>query len=218
MTSELEQFYTEIADSIVNLEEDKAIELANHAVEKKYTLLAVIEQGYAAGIRRVGELFDEGEYYLPEMMVAAKIMQDSLAIITPHLEKDGQRKILGTVVMATIEGDLHSIGKNIVSIMLGANGFKIYDLGADVKLDTIIAEAEAKNATIIGLSALLTTTMVGQKILVDKLKERGIREKYKVILGGAPVTEKWTAECGADGYAGSAIEAVALLKEWVKNK
>lgn len=218
MTVELEQFYTEIANSIVNLDEDKAISLANQAVEKKYALLAVIEQGYAAGIRRVGELYDEGEYYLPELMVAAKIMQDSLALITPHLEKDGQRKILGTVVIATIEGDLHSIGKNIVAIMLGANGFKVYDLGADVKLDTIIAEAEAKNATIIGLSALLTTTMVGQKILIDKLKAQGIRDKYKVILGGAPVTEKWTTECGADGYAGSAIEAVTLLKEWVAKK
>jgi corrinoid protein of di/trimethylamine methyltransferase len=215
MTAGLEQFYTEIADAIVNLEEDKAIECANQAVEKNYALLAVIEQGYAVGIRRVGELYDEGEYYLPELMMAAKIMQDSLAVITPHLEKDGQRKTLGTVVIATIEGDLHSIGKDIVGIMLGANGFKVYDLGADVKLDAIIAEAEAKNATIIGLSALLTTTMAGQKIIVEKLIEQGIRKKYKVILGGAPVTEKWTTECGADGYAGSAIEAVELLKKWV---
>ena len=209
----MENFYKNIADAIVNLEEEKAIEMANQALERNYNLLDVIENGYAEGIRQVGKLYDDGEYYLPELMVAAKIMQDSMAVLTPKLNEMEGRKVLGTVVIATVEGDIHSIGKDIVGIMLGANGFEVYDLGADVNLDKIIDEAELRNADIIGLSALLTTTMRGQKTIVDKLKEKNIRDKYKVILGGAPVTQKWTEECGADGFAGSAIEAVALVKE-----
>ena len=212
MIVDLDTFYREIADAIVNLD-DKAVEMANKAIENDLDLLTVIEKGYASGIRKVGQLFDEGEYYLPEMMIAAKIMQNSVAILTPKLKENSQRKFLGTVVMATIEGDLHSIGKDIVGIMLRANGFDVYDIGADVKVDTIIEEAEKRNANVIGVSALLTTTMQGQKTIVEKLKEKNIRDKYKVIIGGAPVTQKWTEECGADGYAGSAIEAVTLVKE-----
>jgi corrinoid protein of di/trimethylamine methyltransferase len=212
MGSDLDNFYRSIAESIVNLDE-KVIEMANQAIEQNLDLLEVIEKGYAEGIRQVGKLYDEGEYYLPEMMIAAKIMQNSISILTPKLNENSQRKFLGTVVIATIEGDLHSIGKDIVGIMLSANGFDVYDLGADVKVEAIIEEAEKRNANVIGVSALLTTTMQGQKTIVEKLKEKNIRDKYKVIIGGAPVTQKWTEECGADGYAGSAIEAVTLVKE-----
>ena len=176
MASNLEIFFQEIADSIVNLEDEKAIDLANQAIINNYDLLLVIEKGFAAGLRRVGDLFDEGEYYLPELMLGASIVQDSLKILTKHIKNDQQRAMLGTVVMATIEGDIHSIGKNIVSILLGVNGFKVYDLGADVKIDKIIEEAENCQADIIGVSALLTTTMVGQKLLIERLKERGIRK------------------------------------------
>lgn len=213
MIPKLEEFYQKIADAIVNLEESTALEAANQAISEELDLLEVIEKGYAKGIRHVGELYDEGEYYLPEIMLAAKIMQESIKILTPKLKEDNKRKTLGTVIMATIEGDLHSIGKDIVGIMLSANGFEVYDLGADVPIDKIISEAKEKNADIIGVSALLTTTMHGQKDIVDKLIEQNLRDKFKVIIGGAPVTQKWTDECGADGYAGSAIEAVALAKE-----
>jgi len=216
MASNLEIFFQEIADSIVNLEDEKAIDLANQAIINNYDLLLVIEKGFAAGLRRVGDLFDEGEYYLPELMLGASIVQDSLKILTKHIKNDQQRAMLGTVVMATIEGDIHSIGKNIVSILLGVNGFKVYDLGADVKIDKIIEEAENCQADIIGVSALLTTTMVGQKLLIERLKERGIRNKFKVILGGAPVNREWVENCQADGFASTAIEAVSILKEWMK--
>jgi len=217
MDLNVEEFCRKIADTILNLEEDLGIELANQALTNDYNLLEVIELGFGEGIRRVGVLYDEGEYYLPELMFAARIFQDSLAILSPKLKENAHRKILGTVVIATIEGDLHSIGKDIVGIMLGANGFEVYDLGADVPVDTIIAEAEKRNADIIGVSALLTTTMHGQKTVVEKLKEKNLREKIKVMIGGAPVTKIWTDECGADGYAGSAIEAVALAKKLVGN-
>lgn len=216
MVPDLEIFYREIADSVVNLEDEKAIDLANQAIMNNYDLILVIEKGYAAGLRRVGDLFDEGEYFLPELMMGASIVQDSLKILTKHIKNDQKREMLGTVVMATIEGDLHSIGKNIVSILLGVNGFRVYDLGADVKIDKIIEEAELKNADIIGVSALLTTTMKGQKLLIERLKERGIRNKYKVILGGAPVNREWAENCQADGFASTALEAVSILKKWMK--
>ncbi|MHA2288343.1 MAG: cobalamin B12-binding domain-containing protein, partial [Promethearchaeota archaeon] len=120
------------------------------------------------------------------------------------------------VVIATIEGDIHSIGKTIVGTMLSANGFEVYDLGADVPAEKIIETAIAKNAEIIGVSALLTTTMFGQKKIVELLEEKGLRSKFKVIIGGAPVNQTWTDECKADGFAGSAIEAVKLVKELLK--
>ena len=216
MTSDLDIFYQEIADSILELEDEKAIDLANQAILNNYDLILVIEKGYATGLRRVGDLFDEGEYYLPELMMGASIVQDSLKILTQHIKNDQQRKMLGTVVMATIEGDLHSIGKNIVSILLGVNGFKVYDLGVNVNVDKIIEEAELKKADIIGVSALLTTTMNGQKLLIERLKERGIRDKFKVILGGAPVNRDWAENCQADGFASTALEAVSIVKEWMK--
>jgi len=135
-----------------------------------------------------------------------------MEILLPQLKKRGGDISLGTVVIATIEGDIHSIGKTIVATMLSAHGFEVYDLGADVSVDKIIQSAIEKNADIIGISALLTTTMIGQKTVIEKLEYKGLRDKFKVILGGAPVTNAWVEECGADGYAGNAIEAVKLVK------
>ncbi len=168
-----ENLYGEISDAIVNLNEDKAIELANKAIGKNLNILNVIEKGFGAGIRRVGELWDAGEFFLPELMRGAKIMQDCLDLLIPHLQGGIERKTLGKVVIATIEGDIHSIGKTIVATMLRAYGFEVYDLGADVPAEKIIDEAIEKNVDIIGVSALLTTTMLGQKKVVEILKKRG---------------------------------------------
>ena len=207
-----EQFYKEISDAIVNLEKEKAIELANRAVNENMNLLEVIEKGYGEGIRRIGDLWEEGIFFLPELMMGGNIMQESMNILLPTLKESGVSASLGVVIIATIEGDIHSIGKTIVGTMLSANGFDVYDLGADIPAEKIIETAVEKNADIIGVSALLTTTMFGQKKIIDILEERGIREKFKVILGGAPVTREWTEECNADGFAGSAVEAVKLVK------
>ena len=149
-------------------------------------------------------------------MVGGNIMQEALNILMPHLKQKGDSFSKGKVVIATIEGDIHSIGKTIVGTMLSANGFEVYDLGADIPADKIINEAIEKDADIIGVSALLTSTMIGQKKIVELLKEKNIRDKFKVILGGAPVTQNWTEDCGADGYAPSAIEAVNLVKSLIK--
>ena len=209
------EIYEEMAQSVVDLDLEKAKQLAQKAIdEKQLSLLEVIEKGFGEGIRRVGDLWDQGEFFLPELMRGAQVMEEAVKIITPHLgDKADKIESKGTVVICTIEGDIHSIGKTIVAIMFKANGFNVIDLGVDVKIETIVETAEENNADVIGLSALLTTTMIGQKKLVELLSDKGLREKYKVMLGGAPVTEKWVKECGADGYAENAVAAVALAKK-----
>ena len=207
-----EQFYGEISDAIVNLDKEKAIELANRAIVEKLNLLEVIEKGFGDGIRRIGDLWEEGEFFLPELMLGGNIMQESMDILLPSLKESGASASQGVVVIATIEGDIHSIGKTIVGTMLSANGFDVYDLGADVPAEKIIETAVEKNADIIGVSALLTTTMFGQKKIIDILEDKGIRDNFKVIIGGAPVTKEWTEQCNADGFAGSAVGAVKLVK------
>lgn len=208
-----EQFFKEISDAIVNLEKEKAIEFAHRAVNGNMNLLEVIEKGYGDGIRRIGDLWEEGEFFLPELMLGGNIMQESMDVILPKLKNSGEKISSGTVVIATIEGDIHSIGKTIVGTMLSAHGFDVYDLGADVPAEKIIDTAIEKNADVIGVSALLTTTMFGQKKIVEILDKKGIRNKFKVIIGGAPVTKSWTEECKADGFASSAVGAVKLVKE-----
>ena len=201
--------------AIVNLDEDKALEYANKAIKENLSLLDVVEKGYSAGIRKVGELWEEGEFFLPELMRGAQIMQNCLDLLIPHLQNTSKKISRGTVVIATIEGDIHSIGKTIVATMLRAYGYEVYDLGADVPVETIIEKAIEKDANIIGVSALLTTTMIGQKKIIDLLKEKKMADRFKVILGGAPVTSKWVEECNADGFAENAIEAVKLVKSLV---
>ncbi|MHA1611600.1 MAG: cobalamin B12-binding domain-containing protein [Promethearchaeota archaeon] len=206
------KFYEEIAATIVNQDEDSAMLLAQQAIDQHLDLLDVIEKGFGGGINEVGRLYDEGEYFLPDLMYGADIMQNAMKILIPHLESGQKKETLGKVLLATIEGDIHSIGKNIVGVMLRANNFEIIDLGADVEIEKIVEAAQKEKVDIIGLSALLTTTMHGQKTVVEKLKALGVREQFKIMLGGAPVTADWTKRCGADGYAGSAIEAVDLAK------
>lgn len=207
-----EQVYKNMVDSIVDLDEEKAIDLANKAIKDKMNLVEVIEKGYAAGIRKVGELWEEGEFFLPELMRGAQIMQNCLDLLIPHLKEGSKEVSQGIVVLATIEGDIHSIGKTIVGTMLRAYGYEVHDLGADVPAEKIVDVAIEKNANVIGVSALLTTTMFGQKKIINILKERNMLDRFKVILGGAPVTNSWVAECNADGFADNAIDAVKLVR------
>jgi trimethylamine corrinoid protein len=211
-----EKLFDEISEAIVNLDKEKAIQLAKKAIKEDIELLDVIEKGFGEGIRRIGDLWDEGEFFLPELMLGGTIMQEAMNLLLPHLKAGSENISRGRVVIATIEGDIHSIGKTIVGTMLSANGFDVYDLGADVPAEKIINMAVEKNADIIGVSALLTTTMIGQKKIIEILENRNIRDKFKVILGGAPVTNTWVKECRADGFAGSAIEAVKLVKSLLK--
>ncbi|MHA2245010.1 MAG: cobalamin B12-binding domain-containing protein [Candidatus Hodarchaeales archaeon] len=210
----MDSIYEEMAQSVVELDMEKAKSLAQKALDdEQLPLLDAIEKGFGEGIKRVGNLWDSGEFFLPELMRGAQVMQEAVDIITPHLKDSGAIETKGKVVMATIEGDIHTIGKTIVATMLKANGFEVIDLGADVKAEIIIAEAKKHQADLIGVSALLTTTMTGQKKVIELLEQEGIRDKFKVMLGGAPVTLKWVDECKADGYAENAVAAISIARK-----
>lgn len=207
------EFYDEVIASIVDLDDKKSIELANKAISMNMSILELINEGFSKGIQKVGEIWEEGELFLPELIMAANIVQDAMTLLLPYLKEGEKNTQLGTVLIATIEGDVHSIGKNIVATMLNAYGFKVIDLGAEVPAETIVDEALKNKADVIAVSALLTTTMPGQKRVISLLNEKGIRDQFKVIFGGAPVTKDWSLSNGADGYASNASDAVNVIKE-----
>jgi 5-methyltetrahydrofolate--homocysteine methyltransferase len=167
-------------------------------------------------MKEVGARFEAGDFYVPEMLIAARAMQAGLAILKPHLVSGGVPSA-GKVVIGTVKGDLHDIGKNLVSMMLEGAGFEIFDLGTDVPPEKFIAAIKENNAGLLGMSALLTTTMSNMKLIMAALKEAGVREQVKVMIGGAPVTESFAKEIGADGYAPDASRAVTLAKSLMGN-
>ena len=162
----------------------------------------------------VGKRFRSGEMFLPEVLLSAEIMHKGLDIINPLLAKSGHKGI-GTVIIGTVEGDIHDIGKRIVGLLLEGNGFRVIDLGVDVKADAFVQAMEKHNPDILGMSALLTTTMPNMGKTIDLLKEKGLREKVKIVVGGAPISEQFTKSIGADGYAMEAGSAVELVKKLV---
>ena len=200
-------------DAIVAGDKAGAVALAADAVRSGADLLEVIEKGYVPGLQKVGELWEQGDYFLPELISSAEAMKAAMAVLEPELDrKKIEARTGGKVVIGTVEGDIHDIGKNLVASMLQAGGFEVFDLGADVKLERFVEKAEAVGAQIICLSALLTTTMTNQKRLIGLLRDRGLRDKYKVLVGGAPASLKWADEIGADGYAENAVAAVKLVR------
>jgi trimethylamine corrinoid protein len=192
---------------------DAAVQLAKQGLEQGIDGIDLLNKGFIVGINKVGDLFGEGQLFLPELIMSATAMQGVIEIINAALEKKGKKQTRGKVVIGTVEGDLHDIGKTIVVSLLRANGFEVNDLGRDVSVDRFIQEAEAFGADVIGTSALLTTTMSVQKELVEKLEEKGLKGKYKTIVGGAPVTERWAKRIGADAYAADATDGVRKIKE-----
>jgi corrinoid protein of di/trimethylamine methyltransferase len=209
-----EEFLDTVKKAIVEGDKDEAVQLAQRAIAENMDLNEVIENGYIPGIQKVGQLWEEGDYFLPELITSAECMKAAMKIMQPALEK-AQIAIrsAGTIVIGTVEGDIHDIGKNLVASILSANGFDVVDLGADVKLETFIEKAEEVNAHLICLSALLTTTMTGQKKLIELLKEKGLYGRFKVMVGGAPVNQKWADDIGADGYSENALTAVGAAKK-----
>ncbi len=207
------ELLSKMNEAIVAGDRAAAAALAEEAVREGLDLLEVVEHGYVPGIQKVGELWEQGEYFLPELISSAEAMKAAMARLDPELKRRNiGARMGGRVVIGTIEGDIHDIGKNLVASMLQAGGFEVYDLGADVKLERFIDKAEEVGAALICLSALLTTTMTNQKRLIGLLRERGLRDKYKVLVGGAPASRKWAEEIGADGYAENAVAAVKLAK------
>jgi corrinoid protein of di/trimethylamine methyltransferase len=211
-----EEMYTKLAQVVIVGEPDEAEKLAREALDQGLDPLACINQGLTKGIQHVGELFASGEYFLPDLIIGAEAMKNALAVLEPALTEGGPgREVLGHAILGTVEGDLHDIGKTLVGTMLTANGFKVTDLGTDVPADGFVNAIRDHGATMVGASALLTTTMSEQQKIIQTIEEAGLRDEVKVMVGGAPVTKSWAEKIGADGFAKDAISAVALAKSLV---
>lgn len=205
-----EEFYSKLEQAVIDGESEDAEAFAKQALEAGLDPLACIDNGLTKGIQRVGELFSSGEYFLPELIMGADAMKSALEILEPALLSSQHREVVGRVVLGTVQGDLHEIGKTLVGTMLTANGFDVIDIGVDKSADEFIAAVKENNADIVGASALLTTTMLQQKALIQALEGAGLRDQVKVMVGGAPVTDSYAKEIGADGYAEDAISAVDM--------
>jgi corrinoid protein of di/trimethylamine methyltransferase len=207
--------FDKLAQAVIDGEPEDAAELAQQALDAGLDPLECINEGLTKGIDRVGALFAEGEYYLPDLIIGGEAMKDALAVLEPALAANQEREVTGRVVLGTVEGDLHEIGKTLVGTMLTANGFQVTDIGIDKPASEFIAAVKEANATLIGASALLTTTIPEQQKIIEALVEAGLRDEIKVMVGGAPVTQAWADKIGADGYAEDAIAAVAVAKKLV---
>ena len=209
-----DQIFEKMAQSIIDGESEEAERLALEAIELGIDPLDAINKGFVVGVDHVGNMFSCGDAFLPELVMAGEAMKTAVSVLEPEMARQGTaRQMLGTVVLGTIEGDIHDIGKTLVGTMLSAAGFKVFDLGVDVPVMTLVEKARTENADIIGVSALLTTTMVKQRDVVEALDDMGMRPKVKVLVGGAPVTRDWVNEIGADGFSEDAVGAVAAAKQ-----
>ena len=210
------EIFSQLSKSLVDGDPDATFALTKQALESGVEPMNIIKEGLIPGMNIVGEKFSSGEYFLPDLIIAADGMQKAMDLLEPELRARNQTvESAGTVVLGTVKGDIHEIGKSLVGTMLSANGFKVHDLGVDVPTETFISKVKEINPNILGLSALLTTTMTMQRDIIHALKEAGIRTGVKVMVGGAPVTRSWAEEIGADGYAEDAMGAVQLARNLV---
>ncbi|MDD3245712.1 MAG: B12-binding domain-containing protein [Methanosarcina sp.] len=202
----------EVADAVISCKKEKVLE----AVEKAKAELPpeeIIDKGLSAGMNQVGVLFERGKLFLPHVMMAADAMTAGVKLLEEGMPAGSREKKLGTIVNGTVEGDVHDIGKSIVSTMLQSAGFEVHDIGRDVPIRNFVQKAKETDADMIGISALMTTTLQGQREVIELLKEEGLRSRVKIMVGGAPATQAWADKIGADCYAENASEAVSKAKE-----
>lgn len=212
-----EEMFKQMAQAVLEGDSEGSADLARKAVAEGVDALEAINRGYGAGMAMVGELFSSGEYFLPDLILGGEAMKSALAVLEPALKAAGQqREILGTVVLGTVKGDIHEIGKSLVGTMLSAIGFEVYDVGIDVEAEQFVAKTREVNADIVALSALLTTTMLRQRDVIEHLAEAGLRERVKVMVGGSPVTQAWADQIGADGFAEDAAGAAVVAKKLMR--
>lgn len=209
------ELFEAAAKSIREADMVRAEEVARAALKEGIDPLEMITEGFTVGIVTVGDLFEKGELFLPELVQCSEVMKKASDILSASIQDEKKTKT-GKVVIATVEGDVHDIGKGIVVSLIKAHGFEVIDLGRDVPVMKIIEKADQVDADIIGTSALLTTTMVGQKKLEEILRKEGLRDRFKTIVGGAPVTERWAKRIGANAYAENASDAVKKISELLK--
>jgi dimethylamine corrinoid protein len=215
MSNPQHPLFLELTQAIVDLDEDKAREAAEKVIAEGIEPFEAIDHGLTPGMERVGQLFEEQEYFVPELLVAADAMYGALEILRPHIKPEDGRGAATKVVIGVVEGDTHDIGKNLVRIMLETKGFEVHDLGRDVPPRRFIDKALEIGAEVIALSTLMTTTMAGMKEVIEILNAEGIRERFKVIVGGAPISQGFANKIGADGYSSSAKGAADLVRRLI---
>lgn len=200
-----------IVDSLIELDEAKVLKLVQNGLDEGVAAKEILNQGLIAGMDIVGEKMENEDMFIPEVLMAAKVMSAAVGILKPLLAEEDM-SAMGRVVIGTVKGDLHDIGKNLVAMMLESAGFEVYNLGVDISPDKFVSEVNEKNANMVCLSALLTTTMPMMKQTIDAVVESGLRDRVKIMVGGAPVTKNYAKEIGADGYAPDAGSATKLAK------
>ena len=211
-----EGIFEQLKQSIVDQDEDAVLEAVNKALADGVDPKTIIDEGLLPGLNVIGEQFENEDIFLPELMQSALAFQAAMSILEPKIkEAGGEGPKKGKIVLGTVKGDLHSIGKNILKLLFETSGFEVWDLGIDVDLFKFIDKAKEVDADIIAMSALLTTTLVGQRDVIEALKDQGSRDKFKVIIGGGATTAEWAETIGADGWAGTAYEAVNLANRLV---
>jgi 5-methyltetrahydrofolate--homocysteine methyltransferase len=212
-----EELFQAMRQSIIDGAPETARDLAESGIRSGIAPLTAIHDGYVPGMSYVGEQFGQRRMFLPDMVASAEAMKAAMAVLEPELKRLGtERPSAGTIVMGTAKGDIHEIGKTLVGTLLGANGFQVHDLGVDVSPEKFAATARELRADVVGVSALLTTTMKGQRNVIEFFDREGLRPQVKVIIGGAPVTRQWAEEIRADGFAKDAVTAVHLVQQLIQ--
>ena len=212
MARSKEELLEALSECVVEMEDEEVVDVANEYLEAGYPAFDGIMDGLVDGMNKASDLYDAEEYFVTDVLLCSDAMYAGLDVLRPHLPADDTGVEKPKVVIGVVEGDTHDIGKNLVKIMLDTAGFEMYDLGRDVPLDNFVDKAVEVGASIICMSTLMTTTMIGMKTVIDKLKERGIRDQFKIMVGGSPISQKYADEIGADGYSVNAVEAVKLAK------
>lgn len=212
MAKSKEELLAKLSECVVEMEEEEIVEVAKEYIDEGYPAFDGIMDGLVDGMNKASDLYDAEEYFVTDVLLCSDAMYAGLDVLRPHLPADDTGVEKPKVVIGVVEGDTHDIGKNLVKIMLDTAGFEMYDLGRDVPLDNFVDKAVEVGASIICMSTLMTTTMIGMKTVIDKLKERGIRDQFKIMVGGSPISQKYADEIGADGYSVNAVEAVKLAK------
>ena len=213
MAKSKEELLEKLSECVVEMEDEEVVDVADEYIESGYPALDGIMEGLVDGMNKASDLYDEEEYFVTDLLLCSDAMYSGIDILKPHLpvEENKGKKI--KIVIGVVEGDTHDIGKHLVKIMRDTAGFEMYDLGRDVPLDNFVDKAIEVGASFICMSTLMTTTMDGMRIVIEKLKERGIRDNIKVMIGGSPISQKYANEIGADGYSANAVGAVKLAKK-----